>query len=116
MERVIAETGILRSTFHAVADGDYPWLDAVHATAPLRWTEHQFDTEVELRAGALKIVSDSSSAYRTRVHLSVRRCRYMFLRRPACASFFSSCTIGMLSAPDECLYLTHISQPLSTLR
>lgn len=55
--RAVAEMDILRCTFHAVADGDYPWLVAVHTVAPLRWAEFRFDTESALRAEALRIVN-----------------------------------------------------------
>lgn len=54
--KTIAQTDILRCTFHAVGDGHYPWLVAVHSAAPLRWNEYRFDTETALRVEALKIV------------------------------------------------------------
>ena len=39
-----------------MAEGDHPWIVAVHAVAPLSWTEHEFASAEELHRQALKIV------------------------------------------------------------
>ncbi|KAI5895830.1 uncharacterized protein SCHCODRAFT_02728937 [Schizophyllum commune H4-8] len=56
IEKVAASTDFLRCSFHATAEGDHPWIAAVHAVAPLSWTEHEFASSEELHRQALEIV------------------------------------------------------------
>ncbi|KAL1693266.1 hypothetical protein GGG16DRAFT_123376 [Schizophyllum commune] len=62
IEKVVASTDILRCSFHAMAEGDHPWIVAVHAVAPLSWTEHEFASAEELHRQALKIVQSEKIA------------------------------------------------------
>uniref|UniRef100_D8PSX8 Carrier domain-containing protein n=1 Tax=Schizophyllum commune (strain H4-8 / FGSC 9210) TaxID=578458 RepID=D8PSX8_SCHCM len=62
IEKVVASTDILRCSFHAMAEGDHPWIVAGHAVAPLSWTEHEFASAEELHRQALKIVQSEKIA------------------------------------------------------
>ncbi|KAF9033277.1 acetyl-CoA synthetase-like protein [Hymenopellis radicata] len=54
-ETVIESTDILRCSFFASADPDYPWIGAVHGHAPTQWEEITVSSEEDLRVLARDI-------------------------------------------------------------